>query len=761
MHSVFYALAEWVKKEELGANGVLALPCHSWWLVAFQARGVLLRWRVGEGTTAAVQRGGAPCRCRFVMTIRGRGECRVELEARNAGPPWWCRAGLACAFVVAFASSLLAGRSAAGAPANACRVGISAETAQRLFAVLNHPPAETECKFEGVETHRTDLEARWSRQGTLLPPLRVVPRECATDTAQHSGPFVIDVPGEIAQSCASVVPLIAEFVKQVGNETPAGTVGSVDAPVFRVARALFVGIFLVVFGLLARGAARMRALDTRWVVMGIAAFGGALVLRAALPFSIGNWYSEVLPEIGPPPWPRFGPGYFALQSLFRDLGLWDARALLLSQVVIGAAALPLLLGVLWELDVGLEATAATLVLLIFAPFHARLSATASEHVLASTLCLGLLLCWLRAARTGDALWMVLTLLLFPAVCVTRIDMSAQAVLVLLWPLLRDRVERQAGGDRRSIGRRVALLGLVAASTLATAYWCIALPSQHPMPELAGQLFVLRSFIPQFWLLATKDPTWISLSAVLLAIPGVAAMAVRRPLLLLRVFLTVGGAFVALGRSFLPDELLSARYFLFTIPVFLIVSGQGFTALLTPIPSRFRNAVAAAGIVSLGAWTGCAAQTAYRVRYAFQDEYAFGRDALTRLPPGCTVYAVLLRSDSFPRDLDCCLDVPRSPLILDFPQLQFRYLPDTVASVFDGPGCVAYYESIACQITDDPHDLAVHDRSDRAAEYLRRRCTAARSLGQLEALAEGTTSPRATVNFFHGKRPHVGLYRWTP
>jgi len=54
---------------------------------------------------------------------------------------------------------------------------------------------------------------------------------------------------------------------------------------------------------------------------------------------------------------------------------------------------------------------------------------------------------------------------------------------------------------------------------------------------------------------------------------------------------------------------------------------------------------------------------------------------------------------------------------------------------------------------------VHDRADKAAEYLQRRCAEVRRTGQLEAIAEVTTSPRATVNFFHGKRPHAGLYRW--
>jgi hypothetical protein len=708
------------------------------------------------------------------------------MHFKKAAPPArQRRLWQASALVAAFVSSLLVGELAARAEAPACRHGISRDTTERLFATLNHPPAEADCQFQGVDTDRARLEARWSHRGTLLPPVSVVTRECAPEGAQPSGPFVVDVPREIEQRCPSVVPVITAFLKQVSNETPVREIGSANDPLFLGARALFVGVFIVALGLLVRSVTRLGALggcrtwkvpatqrgavlpnrrrpqvDARWVVIGIVSFSGALALRAALPFSLGNWYSEVMPAVGPPPWMRFGPGYFAFQSLLRDTGIWGPRALVLSQLLIGAAALPLLLGVLWELRVGLDAAAATLVLLMFAPFHARLSATASEHVLASTLCLGLLLAWLRAARTGDWAWFGLTVLLYPAVCATRVDMTVQASLVLPWPLLRDRVECESGLRGQALGWRAAILGLVAASTAAAAHFFIALPSHHPMPELPAQLFALRAFIPQFWLLATGDPAWVSLPAVVLAIGGVAAMAIRRPLLLVRIAATLLVAFGALGRTFLPDELLGARYFLFTIPIFLMASGQGFAAFLALVPRRFRAAVTAVGIVVLGLWSGFSGRAAYGVRFAFQDEYTFLRAALARLPAGCAVYEVPMRPDAFPRDLDCCLDVPRSPLVLDYPQLQFRSLPDPLVSVFENPGCVAYYESVACEITDDPDDPQVHDRTDKAADYLQQRCAEVRRTGRLDALGEITTSPRATVNYFHGKRPHAGLYRWT-
>src|SRR5262249_55855865 len=162
--------------------------------------------------------------------------------------------------------------------------------------------------------------------------------------------------------------------------------------------------------------------------------------------------------------------------------------------------------------------------------------------------------------------------------------------------------------------------------------------------------------------------------------------------MLRVVGTVLLAFGALGRSFLPDELVGARYFLFTIPIFLIAAGQGFAALLRLAPQRRRTLVAGAGIGVVALWSALAGRGAYAARYAFQDEYSFARRALAQLPAGCTVYAMPMRVDVFRRDLDCCLDVRRSPLVLDFPQLHFQDLPDPAAAVFDSPSeCVAYFE----------------------------------------------------------------------
>lgn len=666
------------------------------------------------------------------------------------------------AVAIAIFTNALTSAEPARADGASCQQGISRETTERLFAVLNHPPAESDCSFQGVRTTGSVLEARWQRGGNVLPPIRVRPRECASGAGEEAGPFLIDVPAEIAQNCPSVVPLVAEFVRQVPNETPAGRLGSARDPLFLAARALFLAIFAIAAALLIRGAAYARAVDRRWVALGVAGFAAALALRAALPFSLGNWYAEVMGAAGPPPWMRFGPGYFAFQSLLRDAGLWSSHTLALTQIIIGAAAVPLMVAVVRELRVDLPAAAAAVVLLVVAPFHARLSATTSEHVLASTLCLWLLLAWLRAFSAGDWLWFAVAVLLFPAVCATRVDMAVQASLALMWPFLRDPAERAHDVRRRPRAAMVAILCVVAISTLAAAYWLIAIPSQHPMPEWSWHVFALRHFVPQFWLLAVNEPGWISLPAVLLALVGLPAMAIQRPWLAVRVVGTLLIAFVAAGRTFMHDELLGARYFLFTIPIFLVMSGYGFEALLKAVPARLRTAAAAIGIVGLALWAGLGARSAYAARYAFEDEYMFARRALAQLPDGCAVYQVAVRDDALPHDVDCCLDLPRSPLTLDFPSLRFLQLPDIPAAVLtDGETCIAYYEGVTCDIAPRSAQGSGDQFADHAAAYFQPACAAVHRLGRLALLAETTTSPRTTEGFFDDDhRPHARLYRWT-
>ncbi len=638
-------------------------------------------------------------------------------------------------------------------------MGLSRETIERIFQTVAASAAADGCTFAGLEIVLTELQVHWSSHGARLPPVRIMPRECAPPSASPTGAFAITIPDALTQRCPAVPKTIASLIPAIAAERPTGPVGNEHDPLFRAARAVFVAIALLSVAWLVRWLRAPGPRDWRYAQLAALSFVAALAARALLPFSLGNWYSEVLPSTGPPPWMRFGPGFFAWQSLLRDAGLWGPRALHFSQLAIGAAALPLLVAVVRELDLDWETAVAASTVLVFTPFHARLSATSSEHVLASTLALALLACWLRAVRTGNRLCFALSALLVPAVCLTRIDMSVQAAMLLAWPFCADTIERR---QRVPPARWqwIALVGLVAVLTAAAAYHLIVVPSRHPLTDASGRLLALRQAVPQFWAMATNDPPWIAPSAVILAGLGAMAMAMHRPLLLLRITGTIVIAFVALGRTFMHDELVGARYFLLSLALFSIASGFGFAWIVTFVPRPHRAAATAAGVVGLALWTGVSVRTAYANRYTFEDEYAFGRRALAALPAGCAVYQVPIRADVLPADVDCCLDVRRSPLVLEYPALRFFDLPSEAADVPDAGGCTAYYEGAACAITPDPAGALGRDFAVRASEYFRQRCAEPHRVGHLEPLARSAVSPRSTNGLFGDVPPPIALYRWT-
>jgi hypothetical protein len=175
----------------------------------------------------------------------------------------------------------------------------------------------------------------------------------------------------------------------------------------------------------------------------------------------------------------------------------------------------------------------------------------------------------------------------------------------------------------------------------------------------------------------------------------------------------------------------------------------------------RPVAATAAIIGLALWTGLAAREAYAARYAFQDEYTFAREVLAQLPPGCAVYQVQIRDEILPGDVDCCLDLRRSPLPLDFPALRFLYLPENDAPLTPPSNCIAYYESIACEIMPGRPDQSTYAFATIASTHFQERCAVARRRGRLELLAETTTSPRTTRGLFAEQPPHARLYRWTP
>jgi hypothetical protein len=631
-----------------------------------------------------------------------------------------------------------------------CFGGISPETAQQVFERLKAPLAEPACEFEGVTTQGPVLLATWKHDGTALPSARVQVRACMSPPPPGSGKFVVEIPEGLTAACPSAAQIASQIGSVLLQRAPRIEPTPETTP-------LYVGLqWLLAALVLLAGAVAVRELrrwpDPAWTGLLLGSFGLALTVRLTLPHVPTNWYSEVLPATGPPTWMRFGPGSFAWQALVRRVAPWNETTLYFSQSLLGSLAIPLFVLVLRELAVGWRAAAATAILFALSPFHARISASSSEHVLASTLTIAQLAAWLAGVRRRDPWLILLAMLLLPAAVLTRVDALIQVALIPLWSLARG----------RSSWRPYFLYALVAAATGVLAYVAIVRTSNHPSPELPMMAQALRDVFPQYLKLATQAPGWFPLCSVALTGLGVLVMLLKRPALLGCIVVSLLASFGLLGRSFLHDELVGARYFLFTIPMFLLPAGFAVDALAALTLDRLSRAWRLASTaVLLGAVGGVAliqALPAYRTSYAFQDEYLFARRALASLPDGCSVYELPIRNDQIEDDLDCCLDLPRSPLELAFPRLKFRALPTTAPEDVDlSQPCVAYYESVMCRVEDSP---TLHDHWGKSIGYFHQRCGEVRSAGVFTPIEQATVSSRATNDFFRSAPPSVGLFHWS-
>jgi hypothetical protein len=670
-----------------------------------------------------------------------------------------------------------------------CALGITPAIAGQLQACLGSGETRDGCKLDDLQTLKWQMRVLWRKGNQVLGPIVIEPRGCSRDPLAVGTDYAIRRGSEdrdVARSCPDAYGLLREAVERdqldppvpVAPDRPGGPVTEssvkVGLSVFAAAFALF-----VVFTLrpLLRG--RMQV-DAPWVMLLFGGFGLALVARLLVQPDLANWYTEVLRQGEPLRPARFGPGPFIFQAALRAVLPWRDTTLSGANEVLGALSIPIFLAVLRECEVDLRTALYVAVLFALAPFHVRASASPSEHILSSTMTLLLLFSWLRAFRTGDMLATALSLLLLPAIVLTRADAWMQLSAVPFWAVLAAR--HQASGEAPRGHRQAWVLGGAYGVTwLATgfiAYYLVVLPSRHPGPELAAVLYALRSFLRQFWDAGFTDPYWLSPAAVVLAVPGLVWMLLRRTGLLLAVLLTLLAILVPLGRNLQFDGLLGVRYLLVAIPVFLVVPAFGLTAFVTLLldawPGRIvgrsggatgapgraaRAGIDLAAVLVLVAATVVPALPAYGYRYTFQDEYRFLRAQLGKLPHGCEVYQLPIRTEGLEVDLDCCLDVPRSPLPIVFPQLRFRVLedPNEPAPADPAVSCRVYYETAACSLQQTAE---VVSRRPMSYEIFRRRCAAVRATG-LMPITRVEVSAQASHDLFGGVAPRVGLFHWKP
>jgi hypothetical protein len=654
-----------------------------------------------------------------------------------------------------------------------CDRALKPSQVKHLFEELKDLSGRDGCKLEDVHTRLGATRVTWSRKGAMLPPVLIAPSGCLRSPNLDGAELQASVPPTVERSCPTSYAKLRTLIgRPVGTLVLTRQQGASGAETPVPAAGLTVGVFalalLLALLLLLRsflGRERRERGEYSWLFVAASGLGIALLLRLSVQPALANWYAEVLPASGALG-SRFGPGFLVLQRVVSTLLPWSDTTLFTVNAVIGALAVPIAVAIARERRLPITVGAALGVLFALAPLHVRISASASQHVLASTLTLTALWLWLRAERLGSKLHAALALVLLAAVALTRAEAWVQLLAIAVWGFLRDPEEPASTASQR---RRLSLVFLGAWAAIGlVCYFLVVVPSHHPMPDADGIRSAASQLILQYPDVAFSPPHWVSPLAVLLAVPGGLYLLVNRWRLLAGIAIYLALAFVPLGRTLQHDGLLGARYFLATIPLFLMLSacglfvcGRSVVWALGLVPRLARAAwlqPALTALLFLAAGLGdlALAAPAYRARYTFQDEYAFLRRDLARVPDGCSVVSLPLRASQFNRDLDCCLDIHKSPLSLAYPRLHL--LMAASARDLEGPGCRYYYESAACSIDLPPESASPVDRP--ALEFLRRACAEARKK-TLSQVAGARVSPRTTNRYFRHGPPEVRLLRMRP
>src|SRR5690606_8790079 len=223
----------------------------------------------------------------------------------------------------------------------------------------------------------------------------------------------------------------------------------------------------------------------------------------------------------------------------------------------------------------------------------------SEQVLATTAILVSLLALESAfaERSRVRYWELAASLAFLACAVlTRVDMFPRGLLAAAWVVVL-RPERE---QRQKILGSLARVWLPAYAVLGgIAYFGIVVPSNHPAPGGVGMLVAGFHWVLQYPVLALRWPHWISLVALVFGAVGLRHLWRSDRRLLGAILGYVAFAFIISGQDMLRDDLLSARYFLDTLAIGMIVPGYGAWVLARALCGRLGPRVLASRW-----WTGC-------------------------------------------------------------------------------------------------------------------------------------------------------------
>ena len=641
-----------------------------------------------------------------------------------------------------------------------CPVVFTPEDTVEVIGMIDAAALGEGCTLEGVAAEMATLTASFTTPaGEFAVVIR--PAECADASATHLGALAATVPTGLEAHCAGVGDLFGA-AEEIGTERSSivGERGDLGGRVlaWSARAALLMALLATLLAVHRRWRRGPLTLSAPWRAAVLVPVAVALIVRLSVEGTLSNWYSEVLVPGSGLQSSRFGYGAFAIQEWVAFVLPWSDRTWFATTAVIGALAVGVVVLLLRGLRMSPAAAAAVGLLVAVTPLHVRISASTSEHVVSGS---ALLLAWLfcvHGCRPVRVPMLVAAVAWTVLACLTRADAWAHSALIPVWALLpfADRTVRDPSGPR---GAWVGAVGYASAWLLigVVTYTLVVERAVHPFPEPQAMRYAAQTALVHFWWVANEPPHWFGRFTLVLVAFGCIRMAWRRPGLLACAVATVVAAFVVMGRTFAVDHLVGSRYFFHVIPLVLLPAGFAFEWLVHAIARRTgRETVVTAvlGVVLLAGAT-LEARSAYRYRYAFQDEYAFLRDALAEIEPDCVVYQLPIRRQGFERDLDCCLDLPRSPMPAAYPAMTFAPLDLASPPAPEPDTCTVWFAGAPCGF--DP-DAFAGERNPVAVRTFAEECAAVGRLFELDQIAAGFAAPEATQDLFSADPLDLALYR---
>jgi hypothetical protein len=625
-------------------------------------------------------------------------------------------------------------------PQPACAAVLGPDEAGRIFERLKATSGADGCTFEGLSTGQVRAVARFRRGGDALPPVFVYPAACVEHPTFSGRYFAAVVDERITSQCPTASAALRDLPGTGALRSPkARTEGTGARTTFllaTLAAALLSGVAIAV---------HRRALQARMGHVRVAALvlALALIVRAAVPHAMANWYLDVQSD-------RFGPGAGLLRAAL--FGVFPASDTTLMNVhgVIGAFAAPLAATLAFAVGLGPVAAACAGCLVAVDPLMARIAVAPGEHVVSSTAVLFAMVAWVASMRWRSWSLGALALSMLPVAALARAD-SLMALSVV--PLLGLVTRGDATWRRRLVPALGYLLAFCAVAALAWKW--VVVPSHHPTATLAEMRWAALHALPDLVSAGIAWPRWVPIVTPVLVGAGLVGLARgRRFGLAAALLVSLWFPFAAMGRTLGHDGLVGSRYFLPSLALAAVLGGAGAAWLFDRL-RRPRLTLLVAPL-ALSALAFVAARPAYTARYAFQDEYDFLRREVPRLPAGCIVEALPMRARAFRRDHDSSLDVASSALTFALPGYPLRTLPDEGSAPIDGASCVVFYESVACstsaEATTEPALKAI-------ARYYARRCGEERARYG-EVVAQTSVSQMSTNGLFP-PAPVVSLRRAAP